>query len=101
MSCPELTDHDATFKLMMGTKQSLISDWRVGPATTSLNQLPKIPPWTPIYITLGDKKKILNFNENPYNIQLVRMSGDSVLCSSDMSTWDRGDGDDTKIQWYE
>jgi hypothetical protein len=99
--CPDSNRPDPQFKLMMGTQRTSVSDWRVGPTITALDRLPRTPPWMPLGIGTGESDKFLDFNRNPYNLQLIRISGEKIQCSSDMSSWGIQSGENVQVKWDE
>ena len=94
MICPSKRRPDVEFKLMMGTNETSIHDWRVGPKTTVLDR-PR-PPTTAVRIesVLRDREKNISYNRNPYNIQLVCISFDGIRYSTDMASWE-----ENKVNW--
>jgi ankyrin repeat protein len=93
MICPNIEVPDLQLTLMMGTRETAISDWRVGPKSTALSG------GTPVCIWPNGLFKPMSFNGNPYNIQLVRISSKRVQCSPDMSSWGVRSRKDVPIRW--
>jgi hypothetical protein len=87
MHCPDTTNRDTKFKLMMGTKETTVSDWRVRPKNVVLERSSLESSARPVHMEVRGFKKSLNFNGNPYNIQLVRVSDSNIQCSSKMIAW--------------
>jgi hypothetical protein len=91
-----LKGRDLQFKIMMGTKETRVSDWRYW------QEVGKYP-----YGAIGIRhsgqfskhEEVLRFNRNPYNIQCVRINEARIRCSSDMASWDEEAGDDVGIKW--
>jgi ankyrin repeat protein len=83
--CIEAKKPNLQFKLMIGTKETAVSDWRLGPRNAALNRSSSSCAMT---VCVGDVRHAIElvFNTNPYNIQFVRVCGDEIQCSSDMSS---------------
>jgi hypothetical protein len=88
MVSPEPTESVLKFKLMMGTKETEVFDWRTGPRTTVLDRHYGLGMGA-IRIETARFAHDLNLNANPYNIQLVCISSDGIQCSSNMTSWDK------------
>jgi ankyrin repeat protein len=87
------------FKIMMGTEETGVSDWRY---RQEAERYPYMQRKRAIRIRSGrfsEYEKVLVFNRNPYNIQCVRISDGWPRCSSDMASWDEEAGDEVGIKW--
>jgi hypothetical protein len=87
------------FKIMMGTKETGISDWRYRQEAEKYQYMQRKRAIRIRSGRFSEYEKVLTFNRNPYNIQCVRILDGWPRCSSDMASWDEEAGDDVGIKW--
>jgi hypothetical protein len=89
MARTNLKGRGLQFNIMMGTKETQVSDWR---CWQEVEKYPYVQRNMAIRIRsssqFSENEEVLRFNRNPYNIQCVRINGARIRYSSEMASWD-------------